>query len=285
MSYEESKTNGEEAEILSGEHEKVRGMCGGLKRVNAPKNFDFHLKARIANCDPNEFKSNAFLPFLRYALPLCVVLLLAGFVVFSGILIDNQSATLAETSPTVQAENSTTNSENVVAKTLPAATISNASSPSANAEPQKATSNAEFASITNKISIANSANKKTGLSEDFGGTRESTSRDSKILTPKGFPSIQTPVSNQSVNMKSQNSISVKSAFSGIGIEAEFVNPNWRVKSVAANSLAMRSGLKSGDLIEAADDRKLDSETISEQSLTIKTLHVLREGKKIVVELK
>ena len=285
MSYEELKNSGEETEILSEEHQKLCRMCGDLRRVGAPKNFDFHLKARIANANPNDFQHNAFLPFLRYALPLCVVLLLAGFVVFSGMLTNNQNATLAENASTIQTVNPVVNSERSITENSPTISNSNVILATSNIETPKTVSNVQLASVTNKISISNSANKNIAVNESFGGTIESASRDSQILTPRGFPPIQSPVSNQSVNIGSQNSISVKSALSGIGIEAEFVNPNWEVKSVAPNTSAMRSGLKSGDLIEAADDRKFDSETISAQSLTIKTLHVLRDGKKIIVELK
>jgi hypothetical protein len=289
MSYEELKNNPNESENLSGEHEEVRQMCGNLKRVNAPKDFDFHLKARIANANPNDFQQNAFLPFLRYALPLCLVIFLAGFVVFSGILNSEQSNTIAEKTTPNQAPDSVPNaiptSAIVSSNTLIAANSSNPVTAVANSEQKKTAPNNETASATNKNNNLSSVTKDSKPGEDFGGTRESTSRDTPIFTPRGIPPTSNVRNNQSVNIGNQSRSSVKEMLNIIGIEADFMNSGWSVKSVTDNSLASRSGIKMGDFIESADGRKLDSETISAQSFSPKIIYVLREGKKIAVELR
>jgi hypothetical protein len=288
MSYEELKNNPNESENLSGEHEKVRQMCQNLKRVSAPQDFDFHLKARIANANPNEFQQNAFLPFLRYALPLFLVLFLAGFVVFSGILNGEQSNTVAEKTAPNQATDSVPNaiptSAIISSNTLIAANSSNTILAVTNSEIRKSVSNNEIALTTNR-NINLSVSKSNKHDEDFGGIRESTSRDTPIFTPRGIPSTSNVRNNQSVNIGNQSRSSVKEMLNIIGIEADFLNSGWSVKSVTDNSLASRSGIKAGDFIESADGRKLDSETISAQSFSPKIIYVLREGKRIAVELR
>ena len=83
MINKEFKNKAEEIETLNADDEKLRQMLGGLKKVGAPKNFDFHLKARIANAKPEDFRKPLLLPWLRYVLPLCVIVLLAGFAIFN----------------------------------------------------------------------------------------------------------------------------------------------------------------------------------------------------------
>ncbi len=281
MSYEELKNKGEESEILSCEHEKVRGMCGSLKRVNAPTNFDFHLKARITNADKSDFQSNAFLPFLRYALPLSLVLLVAGFVVFSGILTNNQNADLTVVE-NIQPANSAVVLPATVSENLPSENNSNAVLIATNSDTKKAISNVESVSMTNKITNSSSLPKSNAPGDDFGGTRQSASKDSLIIMPRGIPPTQSLPDNSPVNIKNKSRSSVKKMLQFNGIEADFINSGWSVKGITANTLASRSGVKSGDFIESADNRILDSETISELP---KTLYIMREGKRIAVELK
>ena len=54
--------NNAEGEILSVGDVKVQQMIKNLHRVDAPKDFDFRLKARIANAKSPIF-SRAFCPF------------------------------------------------------------------------------------------------------------------------------------------------------------------------------------------------------------------------------
>lgn len=290
MSYEELKNKSQESEILSLEDEKVRRMCETLKRVNAPKNFDFHLKARIANANPKDFQQTAFFPVLRYVLPLSLVLLIAGFVALSGSLMNNQSPDLmlADNFQPVQTSNAATNltfnpetsasrpeSQN---NSISAVTISNA-------EPKRTISNVQLAVARNKNNNSAPKMKNIALSEEFGGTRQSASRDSLIINPPGIPVPSNVQSNSAKNIGSQTTMSVKNLLSEIGIDADFANSGWSVKNVRSNSLANRAGIKTGDFIESADGRKLDSETITGTSFSTKTIYLVRGGKRIAVELR
>src|SRR6476661_3968744 len=60
-------------EELDADDAKIVQMLAGLKRVDAPANFEFRLKARIANAAPPT-AAVGFLPsIVRYAAPLALV--------------------------------------------------------------------------------------------------------------------------------------------------------------------------------------------------------------------
>ena len=265
MLNEELKKGSDEIENLSEEHQKLCRMCGDLKRVNAPKNFDLHLKARIANCDKSDYQPNPFLPFLRYAVPLCVVLLLAGFVVFSGILTGNQNAnpTLAQNVQPLQSNNDEAiiaeKAETKASENTQISANSNTTLAAANTEPPKSASNVQTTPSSNKAELAPSANKNLLLGDDFGGSRTSASRESKVINPPGIEPKQNSAEITSANVSVNNSSSVKELLSLNGIEASFVNSGWKVKSVAPNTLASRIGIKVVDVIEATDTLRLNND--------------------------
>ncbi len=62
----------------SREQTLVWQMIEDLPRVDAPKNFDFRVKARIADAKPTNFQPR-FFPVLRYVLPLSLAVLILGF--------------------------------------------------------------------------------------------------------------------------------------------------------------------------------------------------------------
>ncbi|MDQ6787245.1 MAG: hypothetical protein M3033_10595, partial [Acidobacteriota bacterium] len=89
MNYKNSTEKKNDGEILSAEDEKIRSLIGSLKRVDAPKDFDFRVKARIASAKPNNYRPQ-FLPVLRYILPLGLILLISAAVVFNSVYFGNE---------------------------------------------------------------------------------------------------------------------------------------------------------------------------------------------------
>ncbi|MEO7673391.1 MAG: hypothetical protein ABIU09_04855 [Pyrinomonadaceae bacterium] len=78
MSYENKNKLAGETEILSSDEQNVSRLLSNLKRVDAPKDFDFHLKARIANASPADYQTVRLFPVLKYAFPLALFLLIGG---------------------------------------------------------------------------------------------------------------------------------------------------------------------------------------------------------------
>src|SRR5689334_13063314 len=85
MGYEDLQNNITPEEGLNADEARVRQLLAGLKRVDAPKNFDFAVQTRIANTRPETFQAaGRGFAVLRYALPLVLVI-----VVVSGFVLNN----------------------------------------------------------------------------------------------------------------------------------------------------------------------------------------------------
>ena len=87
------------------------------------------------------------------------------------------------------------------------------------------------------------------------------------------------------NVENPNSISVKDVLSINGINADFENGKWTVKSVTANSIGESSGVKENDIIEAIDNQPLSGETINGKTFSGKTITVVRNGGKSQIKLR
>ena len=70
-----------------------------------------------------------------------------------------------------------------------------------------------------------------------------------------------------------------------GINADFENGKWKVKSVTANSLGESSGVMKDDIIEAIDNQSLASEIIKSKTFSGKTITVTRNGEKLQIKLR
>ncbi len=267
-------------EVLSGDEGKLRQMLGGLKRIDAPQNFDFALRRKIAEHQPETAGKINFLPFLRFALPFCLLVLFAGFVGFDLFLSPHIadvpavaenipprpiSPTIAENSPISPISPSVSQVQTV--KEISAAPVA-----------------PKIPKTINKVlpTTRKDENQNLTKDEDFVGTRDSAITSSRPILPKGLNQNQKPLTTE--NVLNNNPIPAQQILSQIGIEADYAETNWRVKTVKEKSLAERSGVKNGDLIEAIDDRKLDFDTVFTQTYSGKTIHIIRDGKKITLDL-
>ena len=71
---------------FSYEQNRVWEMLGGLGQIEAPGNFNFGVKARIANAKTGDYQTQTgFFPALRYIMPLGFVIVLLSFVALSGL--------------------------------------------------------------------------------------------------------------------------------------------------------------------------------------------------------
>ncbi|MGC2238311.1 MAG: hypothetical protein WA584_19310 [Pyrinomonadaceae bacterium] len=268
----------EENEILSGDEEKICEMLGSLQCVDAPKDFDFQLKARITGAAPQDFRAAPRLfPILRFAAPLGLAIIVLAVVVINGLYsFDNNSVptvagnyvrqspekvnspavsqpdTVAMTETTPQAANT---------EIFPAIAVN-----SAKPEKRMFSRDSELAGNTKKPKNSDAQTKNNG------GSLVQSSGNPGVLLPNGF--------------SPNNSYSVKEILSINGIEADFSNKKWKVRAVVQNSIAERSGVKVNDVIEAINDRKLSAETInSEGRLNVNKLTVARGREKIEINLK
>src|SRR5687767_1201524 len=68
----------------SADEQQISKMLGGLKRVEAPGDFDLHVRGRIAAGKPADKSSWLPVP-VRLAVPLVLVLLVGGYFAFNAL--------------------------------------------------------------------------------------------------------------------------------------------------------------------------------------------------------
>ena len=282
MNYQDLQS--EENEILSVEDEKIRQICGDLKRVSVPKDFDFRLKARIANYQSQSTKSPIF-AFLRYAAPLGLA------IVFLGVIVSNNLFSVDNTAVPQIAGNFTQTP--IVKQDLPienepaSELVARNNAPNADSQietPKNENSNKSLLfPMKDKDELAKVFEKNNRTTEKKGESRDSASTQPRIFTP------QMANSNKKVESASSftnpTSFSVKEILSFFGIEASFSGNSWRVQSVKPSSAAERSGIKPNDVIEAIENSQISTETIQTNSINVKKITVIRDGKKFEIVLK
>ncbi len=273
----------------SGEQTRVWQMIDELNQVSAPKNFEFRVKARIANAQPSGFQPR-FLPALRYVLPTAIIILLLGFVAFNSLYFSNSESGGQIAASDLQMPFA---NENLPANNLPA-------------NPSAATSNQAFANekldktALNAIreqpktrretqfvagkspSINPVTTSKTKGKDNFVGTKTSTFTSATIITPENLSPNQKP--KTAPDSESSTAISIEQIGQFLGIEAILENGNRIVKSVRENSSAARSGIKVGDVIIELNNQKLSDKTLRTKTIEVKTLTLMRGAEKIEITL-
>ena len=277
MNYEHSKN---ETETLSADDERLREMCRTLKKVEAPKDFDFKLKARIANANPTDFEPRFGFAF-RYALPALFLIFVFALLAYNGgFLSSNDKPAVAD------------GSINPANPALPQnTTVSSLSTPEPNPNANAAVlpANSEMPKvIETAVNVTkpkrSDIEKKSKLKNDgFNGSALKSFKPAPVFQPKEFE--QKPILQNIQPDEKANPISVKDVLSINGINADFENGKWKVKSVTANSVGENSGLKANDVIESIDEQPLSAETSFNKAVNGKTVTVTRNGEKLQIKLR
>jgi hypothetical protein len=281
MSFKELQT---EKELLSREDEKVRQLLGSLKKIDAPKNFDFRLKARIASTNPDDFaeKSSLF-PILRFAAPLGLAVVILGVLVFNGLYsYENQTVVppLAENFSTKPDEAANLPVANSLSEQFVSAE-SNAPKPGFE-DTNKKENQAYPKDLDLAANTAKSKNERRIVKNDGGGSKDSAytkAQDFKLKDLNLNKSAANP--NDFNNPKTS---SIKDTLSPFGIEAVYSDNQWKVVSIKQNSAAERSGVKPNDIIEAIDKNRVPNETLPAKSSGGRNLNIVRDGKKMEIKL-
>jgi hypothetical protein len=279
MSNEEQKTG---PEILSADEQKVREMCLALKKIDAPKDFDFKLKARIANSNPRAFRPRFGFAF-RYALPALALIAVFGVLAYSGIFSaakDGQISAKTEVTPQAPAS-----PQNIVASAPVASETKEKPNEDLAVLPaNQAVPKAPESGITDKMPESlKFLEKKHQPKDDFRGSDLNSLKKAPLLQPKFEAPKNIPQNPQ--NNEKVNPMPVKDVLSINGIDASFENGKWTVKAVTANGIAESSGIKENDVIEAIDNQPLSAETVFNKTANGKSLTVTRNGSKLEIKLR
>lgn len=256
----------EDQKSMEFENEPVSNLLGSMKRVEAPDDFDFHVKARIAKGRPTDRNASLLPAWARFAVPLVLVMFAGGYFGFRALY-----SSVANVQPIAEVQQLGT----VPVSEIPAREVVE---PSANKvviaqideKPSSNTTEKPGMILPEKlVARTGSSNKKVvGGSVDFG-QREARTRS--IKKPK--------------DIENPGGIPAKDMLTQMGIDAGYSNSSWKVGSVKQNSIAERSGLKTGDMIEAINDQNLTEKTTLASPFRGKSIRVRRDDKIVQIELK
>lgn len=273
------------AENLSADERQISNLLGGLEKVSAPKDFDFRLKARISAQKENGSQYSIWRT-LRYVLPLTATLIIAAFVIIQGGLFsqsDKLPAVVESQNPQIPAKSDSLTANQQIAQTSNSAVdvngIDKQIPDSYVAEPNPG----NMTTAKNPSKKQNNTQPLVPPTVGSPGSKDFTVRESNVnILPEGIPQNAVPKINPTATPQI---IPRSEIFNMIGIETETENGKIKVRSVKENSVAGRSGVQTGDIIEAIDEQKLDEKNLPPKFKGGKTMTVMRDGKVLEIELK
>jgi hypothetical protein len=276
----------------SREQTQVWMMIDNLRRVDAPNDFDFRVKARIANAKPVDFQPR-FFPILRYVLPIGLVVLVLGVFAFNtsfffGSNTAPQVAVSFSPTPSIAESPATVNfstPEPMVATVNPPQPSpgENIVAESSNVKPTANEQGSQFIAANSTRRVQRES--RRNASDDFNngaGSRVIAGTLPSVLVPEEFSSNK-PVA-PSMSAGNQNPITDVQILNFIGIETVSEKGGKRVKSVKPDSLAERSDVRVGDVIEAIDGKRIGEKPLLMETFESKKLTVVRAAKKIEIVL-
>ncbi len=276
----------------SGEQTRVWQMIDGLKRIDAPNDFDFRVKAKIANAQSADFQPSRFFPILRYVLPLSLIVMVFGLLAFNtSLFFDNNGALqVADAVPQtpIIAEgplsNSSTPDQFVTTNNFSQSSPSeNIIAKNSNIKPTGEERETQFVAVKSVKKPLTESRKENPKDNSDGDSRVKAATSTTILLPENLDANKTVETLP--NAGNQNPITDVQILDFIGIEVVSENTRKRVKAVKPDSLAERSGVKVGDVIEAIDGVKLSAEPVNAKKIEVKKLTVARDAEKIEITLK
>ncbi len=279
--------NAEEIEFLSADEKKLSECVGSLEIVSAPNDFDFRVKSRIAAAGKESSQSGNW-QWVRYLLPVGASAFVLAFVLYGTSFFAPSPRTeeMAVREPAKSDE----------VKTLPAETPSNMTVAVSNTNQSDvlAVNSARQTPLPKNNEDVILVSDRPGLkpkdiqnkpNEDNNTlSRDSTVTMPLVNLPKGLNS-NTNVAPLSQKPENLNKVNEEGMLNALGLETVSEAGKLKVRAVQQNSVADRSGVRTGDIIESLDEQKIDANSNSGNSGGIRTLTVLRDGKITTIELK
>lgn len=253
--------------------QSVADLLGSLPRVEAPANFDARVRSQIAEGRPAS-RTAWLIPSVA-AVSLCSIVLAAVAFVYLSTS-DPQLADVAQPENVPVAESESPNPQFAMTR----------EDESANVIKQPGVSETPAPEIVAEKGGSPVRSPKTSDSNEGGGSYRTGLAETKApIVPIGMP---TPGATPEANVRPPgpiNKVSAREVLQLIGLNAEFRNDGWHVKKVAENSLAGRSGVRDGDVIEAIDDVKVIGNTTFDSGFNGKNLTILRNGNRETISIR
>lgn len=286
MNNKNLQNKGEESEILSAGERRISELVGSLERVSAPKDFDFRLKARIA-AQRGSYQT-AYWRRLRYIIPAGAAAFVLAFVFYAANFfapsqpVDSAAQNKPENSPLLNTKPGETSAQDLTE--VAANAESNIGVIAANLNqmpPKNSEGNPVYVAQKPDGQKDSPVNKKT--EDNFNGSSvESVKAPIRILPP-GIN--ENAVIERRQGFEITGIMTAKELLQIIGAETGSANDKLTVKSVKPNSLADRSGLKVGDIVEAVNGQKITDKNPAPKFNVGESLTVSRGGENIEISLK
>ncbi len=222
------------------ESDSISQLLGSLRRVEAPNDFDFRVRSRIAKGRPVDGKANWLPVAVRYAMPLVLLVLIGGYFGFNSFYQpeDANVPVIAEVKPTIAPRIIETVSQpepevpqNDIATLQPPVTKS-----------ADVTEKPLVKKPLRSLSVPGSKNERPG-----GGSYDAAIRPSINLTPLGQDQNSNVDELPQMTGKASRPTSTEFLRS-IGIKANSAGPGGRILSV--RGAAANAGARVGDVIES-----------------------------------
>ena len=278
-----------EAENMPRDEAKIADMLGGLRRAEAPGDFEFHVRSRIAKGRPADISSGGWLPQVKILAPAALVLVVAALFGLSYLRYPSAGD---ESGVAVASKDARPALASEPKRELPPAPVATSGDQKASGDDIVVAKANPKQRQTDGSSII-VAERGPQQRQASGGSRDESSGGSKVITVRGPSKIFNPPGIDPNPVKSNANVadaanaaknSISDVLTFLGIDAEKTDAGWRVKSAKADGTAQRSGIKSGDLIEAIEDHELGSSPVIPNNVTFKSLKIIREGKSLVIAL-
>lgn len=272
---------------LFAEQTRVWQMIETLPRVDAPKDFNFHLKAKIANAKPTDFQPRWW-SAVRYVTPVfAVVLVLTLIFASQNFFVSDQNVAEQRTKTPVSnpIEQKSSSVAGVSHEAAPAEVVKTPEE-KINDEKVVAEKTPEKESVVlaklpkeNKTVPNSKTENETGIR-----SRDISSEKNKVMIlPLGIELNNQP--KKTPEPKESSNFTADQMLSEIGIELITENGKQIVKTIKEKSAADISGVKVGDTIEAIDGKKIGSQPDKVKSSATKKLTVVRDQETIEINLR
>lgn len=260
MTHEDKKIGGTGQNYAS-DDEKLSAMISGLKRVEAPKDFEFHLKGRIAKGRPEEVRKSGLFPALKYAMPLALFLVVGASIFMVSSYNDPLTPELSVAPPSDDPGRVPKVELPVTPFPEIAGGSNDQSAPAPAAKPafERSVRNEQPAIAANRSRTAGSRDSHTPRSQPDLPLRTA---DSAL---RGTDRAITPV----------KMLKAKEALELIGIDADYEQGAWTVRSVKANEVGGLIGIRPGDKIKTIDGKAIEKDTEFDGVIKVTKVQVLR----------
>lgn len=257
----------------------VAGLLGSLPYVEAPKDFDLRVRAKIAAGQPT--RVTWFPSAARVAVPLGLMLSVGGYFGYQAVFRSNVTDVSAVTSPRPSSPGDALSTADV--STPDPASMPNIGDTNIRVKTQ--TADDKLVASANNAQSRPAGSPNIPTSRDLrGGSIDESIKMSKPLYPRGL----NPHSRVLVKPKDfdrPGSISAKDVLTQFGAEVVYSGSGWRIDAVKDNSAAQKAGLKNGDIVEAINDQPLEEKTSFKGQFSGKSMRLKRGGATVIVDLK